>query len=163
MTEERRLSEEAHAAWRTRIDIDVRSLSERLAGVETGMSALGSSFDRFAHTFEASERRQQELGKTRWPVVFGSLTLALIVVGGFLSGYVRDLNRIERNVEVIRGDRKSAEDPRQDVELKDLNAEVTSIRANEHETIEHAADSRARIRAIERHLFNEAGTIHVED
>ena len=169
MTEDRR-DDEAHDIWRTRIDTDVRSLSERLAGVETGVTALGRSFDRFAHTFETSEGRQQELIKTRWPLVLSAITLGLIIVGGFLSGYIRDLNRVERGqaaieqkVERIKGDRKSAEDPRQDIELKDLNAEVTSMRGNEHDTIEHAADARARIRAIERHLFGNASTIHVED
>lgn len=155
MAEERRQTEEAHTAWRMRIDSDVRTLSERMAGVETGMSSLGTSFDRFAHTFETSELKQQELGKTRWPVVFGALTLALIVIGGFLSGYVRDLERIEHSVETIRDNRMSSNDPRQDIELKDLQAEVTSIRANEHNAIDHAADAQARITGLERRVFKE--------
>lgn len=167
MTEERRSSEEAHTAWRARIDGDVRSLSERLAGVETGMSSLGTSFDRFAHTFEASELKQQELGKTRWPIVFSSLTLALIIIGGFLSGYLRDLTRVELNLtrvedalDQLMRNRTSAQDPRQDIELKDLNAEVTGMRLNEHKAIAHAADARSRINALERQAFGKNSVVH---
>ena len=121
--------------WRERIDGDVRSLGERMAGVESGMNALGRNFDKFSHAFEASIERQQEFSKTRWPLVLGVLTLVVIVVGGLAQGYLRDLNRIEADVKSIQSKRTSEADPVQDSRIGDAESEILGIRSNEHEII----------------------------
>ena len=149
--------QDGHEDWRMRIDEDVRGLGERMAGVETGMSSLGRSVDRLTHTFEASSERQVDLQKTRWPVVLGVLSIVTVVLSGFLSGYLRDLNRVEASVEAIREKRVSAEDPVQNAKLEDLQEEQIDIRAEEHRDMKRDSAIVERVRALERKVFHKPG------
>ena len=152
---------EINEEWRDRIDTDVRNLSERIAGVEAGIDSLGRSFDKFSHAFENSIERQGELQKTRWPIVFGVLTLVLVVIGGFMSGYLRDLNRIENAVSKIQSKRWSENDPVQDARLNDVEKEVISIRANEHQILE---DNAVMMSLLElEQVQHERVRSHIED
>jgi len=135
-------NENTSGEWRERIDEDVRTLGadvklmgERIVGVESGISNLGRSFDRFYQSFEKSSTNQRELQRTQWPVIFGTVSILLILGGALGSGYLRDQNRIEKDVTVIKSKRISENDPVQDARIKDLEEEVIAIRANEHETI----------------------------
>jgi len=152
---------EINEEWRDRIDTDVKNLSERIAGVETGIQSLSKSFDKFSHAFELSLERQTELQKTRWPVVFGVLSLALVVISGFMSGYLRDLNRIEHDVNKIQSKRWSENDPVQDARLKDLEKEVISIRASEHNILRDNAIFTEELKLNKK--YRENIREHIED
>jgi hypothetical protein len=147
--------------WRNQIDTDFRHMGERLVGVEAGISALSRSFDKFSHSFESTVARQQELQKTRWPLVLGVLTLVLVVISGFMSGYLRDLNRIEDDVLKIQAHRISEEDPVQNARIDDNSAEVTGIRLNEHKIL---TDNAAIMMQLEEweHIKNQ-GVNHMGD
>lgn len=150
--------EDDHEDWRTRIDGDVQSLGERMAGVETSMTSLSRNFDRFTHAFEASNDRQADLQKTRWPVVFGVLSIVTVVLSAFLSGYLRDLNRVESSVEDIRSHRISAADPVQDANIQELKRRMTEAEhaAGEHRTedIKTAAVNGVRILDLEGEVLS---------
>ena len=101
--------------------------------------------------------RQRDMHKPQWQVIFGALTLAVIVLGGFISGYVRDLNRIESNVDTIRSHRMSAADPVQDGAIADLQQEILDIRSEEHLDMKRDAAGLERTRAVERVVFGKPG------
>lgn len=147
-----------HDDWRVTIDSDVKNLGERMAGVETGMESLGRNFDRFTHAFEASDNRQAELAKTRWPVVLGVLSIITVVLSGFLSGYLRDLNRVEENVKTIQSKRVSAQDPAQNLQITELQRRVTEA---EHSSethrlvdIKQGAKNTVRIKDLEGEVLS---------
>ena len=50
--------------WRERIDTDVRGLSERMAGVESGLKSLGLSFDKWTRSFETFAQTEREASRT---------------------------------------------------------------------------------------------------
>ena len=157
------MPETQHEEWRERIDIDMRAQGERLAGVEAGVSSLGRTFDQFYKTFEQSSTNQRELQKTQWPVIFAVLGLVMIIAGGFLSGYLRDLNRVEDSVTEIKSKRISEEDPGQDIRLQDLEAEIIGIRANEHITFAKDAKNAAAVSTVaelRREFINHARDGH---
>ena len=144
--------------WRDRIDADLRAqrtdmhnLGERVAGVESGITNLGRSFDRFSRSFEDSKNLQQESQKTRWPVVFAGIGVVLVIIGGFSQGYLRDLNRVEGQVSKIQAKRVSAKDPVQDARLAELEGEIRLIRAEEQKILQRDADSSARIDVMMQH------------
>jgi hypothetical protein len=147
--------------WRGQIDGDVRNMGERLVGVEAGISALARNFDKFSHSFEATVERQNDLQKTRWPLVFGVLSLVVVVLGAFLSGYLRDLDRIENDVLKIQSNRISKNDPVQDVYIRDNRSEVESMRLNEHKIL---TDNAAIMKQLEEweHIKNQ-GVKHMGD
>lgn len=147
--------------WKNRIDSDVRKLSERMAGVETGMSGLTSSFDRFSIAFNESVARQRDMHRPQWQVIFGALTLIAIVLGGFVSGYVRDLNRIEYNVENIRSNRMSSADPVQDEAINDIQQEIISIRSNEHTNFDRDATNSTQLGVLMD--YKESFIEHIKD
>jgi hypothetical protein len=126
---------ETDEQWRGQIDGDVRNMGERLVGVEAGISALARNFDKFSHSFEATVERQNDLQKTRWPLVFGVLSLVVVVLGAFLSGYLRDLDRVEGDVISIQSKRVSEEDPVQNSTILDNLREIQGIRLNEHKVM----------------------------
>lgn len=125
--------------WRERIDVDVRSLSERMAGVETGMSSLGRSFDQFTRTYEANAQTQRELHKPQWQIMISGLTLVLLITGMLLAGFIKpmekDVARIDAAVHAIQGNRTSWEDPVQNEKLQVLQQEILAMRLNEHDTL----------------------------
>jgi hypothetical protein len=142
------MPENGDEEWRGRIDTDMHKFGERLVGVESGVSALGRSFDKFSHSFDATVQRQQELQKTRWPLVFGVLSLVVVVIGAFMSGYLRDLNRIEADVLKIQSHRISENDPVQDTVINDNRAEIVAIRLNEHATVLNDATIATQIKEL---------------
>ena len=129
------MTEDIGTDWRSSIDTDLRRQGEQLVGLKTEVNALSDNFSKFTHAFEASSVRQMELQKTRWPVIFGVVSIILVIIGGFAQAPLRDLARIEGDVLLIQGKRISENDPVQDARIKDLEEEVIAIRANEHETI----------------------------
>jgi len=147
---------------------DLRQQGERLAGVEAGITNLGRSFDHFSRSYEEHARSQREANKTQWPIVFSVLGLVAVVAGGFLSGYLRDLERIEGNVVAIDTKletRVSDEDPGQDIRLRDLESEVVGIRANEHITFAKDAENAAAVATVaelKREFINHARDGHPE-
>jgi hypothetical protein len=138
--------------WRERIDTDVRGLSEDVAGVKAEVKGLANSFDNFSVAFERISLKQQEFSKPNYIVVFGistiGITIVLALIGGWTSGYLRDLNRVESQVEVIRSQRISENDPKQDIQLKDLEEEVLAIRLNEHKDIAIDASNQAKLESL---------------
>ena len=162
------MAENTDEDWRNQIDIDVRSLSnvlskqgERLVGVEASISALGRNIDKFSHSFEATVERQQELQKTRWPLVLGVLTLVMVVIGGFMSGYLRDLNRIEGDVKAIQSNRKSEQDPVQNARIADAEAEILGIRSDDHSIM--MTLSAVETRLDEWDEVRLMGVVHMQD
>ena len=147
---------------------DLRQQGERLAGVEAGITNLGRSFDHFSRSYEEHARSQRESNKTQWPIVFSVLGLVAVVAGGFLSGYLRDLNRIEGNVVAIDTKletRVSDEDSGQDIRLQDIEAEILGIRANEHITFKKDAENAAAVATVaelKREFINHARDGHPE-
>jgi hypothetical protein len=149
MTEmEANMPGESHNHWKENIEADVRNMGERLAGVEAGIRSLGQNFDRFSHAFETSTARQSELQKTQWPVVFGVLGLVAVVAGGFLSGYLRDLNRVESNVTAIQNHRTSEADAPQNARLEFLTDKMREVDKRDGETAQalskHTSDGHPR-------------------
>ena len=135
--------------WRERIDNDVRTLSNDVAGVNAEIRGLADGFNRFSKSFENVALRQQEAAKPNYIVVFGistiGITIVLALIGGWTSGYLRDLNRVESQVEQIRSDRVSKHDPEQYARIEDLEAEVLGIRLNEHADISETAENRSKL------------------
>jgi hypothetical protein len=172
---EANMPEESHNRWKENIEADVRHMGERLAGVEAGIRSLGQNFDRFSHAFESSTARQTELQKTQWPVVFGVLGLVAVVAGGFLSGYLRDLNRVESDVTAIQGNRISKEDAPQNARLKILTSEIEKIHMRDNEAlqalIKHTSDGHPRrveeqVNELRRdlgHMTNELDRVMLAD
>jgi hypothetical protein len=129
------MEEDDHREWKGQVDSDIRGFGERIAGVESSVTNLGRSFDKFSHSFESTVERQNELQKTRWPLVFGVLSLVVVVLGAFLSGYLRDLGRVEGDVIDIRSNRVSEQDPVQNATILDNLREIQGIRLNEHKVM----------------------------
>lgn len=153
--------------WRDNIDRDVRNMGERLAGVEAGIFSLGRNFDKFSNAFEQSNNRQAELQKTRWPLVFGVLSLVMVIAGAFLSGYLRDLNRIEADVLAIQGKRVSQNDAPQDARIAHLGERMKSIENSEsvleNKLLNHVGDGHPR--RVEEQVFSirrEMEQLHTE-
>jgi len=145
---------------------DLRQQGERLAGVEAGITNLGRSFDHFSRSYEEHARSQRESNKTQWPIVFSVLGLVVVIAGGFLSGYLRDLERVENNVVAIDTKletRVSDQDPSQNVRLSDLEAEILGIRENEHATFAKDAQNAAAVstlKELRREFINHARDGH---
>ena len=143
------MEEVKHNDWRERIDKDVRILSNDVAGVKAEIKGLADGFNRFSKSFENVALRQQEIAKPNYIVVFGmatlGITILLALIGGWTSGYLRDLNRVETQVEVIRSDRVSKNDPKQDSRLDDVESEILAMRLNEHEDIRSDAQNKAKL------------------
>ena len=135
--------------WQTRIDRDLRSQGERLTGVESSITNLSENFSAFTHAFEASNTRQRELSRTRWPLVLGVVSLIFMVLGAFLSGYLRDLNRVELNLKDVRSKRISEEDPAQNLRLTELERRMNRSEAadmdHRHADIRRGAEDGVRI------------------
>ena len=146
------MEEVKHNDWRERIDKDVRSLSSDVAGVKAEVKGLADGFNRFSKSFESVALRQQEAAKPNYIVVFGistiGITIVLALIGGWTSGYLRDLDRVESQVELIRGNRLSQNDPKQDSRLDDIEAEILAMRLNEHAIIAADAENRAKLESI---------------
>ena len=167
------MPEESHNRWKENIEADVRHMGERLAGVEAGIRSLGQNFDRFSHAFESSTARQSELQKTQWPVVFGVLGLVAVVAGGFLSGYLRDLNRVESSVAAIQSHRTSEADAPQDARLEYLTDKMREIDKRDGETVQalirHTSDGHPRrveeqiieLRRDMTHMSNELDSVRL--
>ena len=143
--------------WRERIDNDVRTLSNDVAGVKAEIRGLADGFNRFSKSFENVALRQQEAAKPNYIVVFGistiGITIVLALIGGWTSGYLRDLNRVESQVEQIRSDRVSKHDPEQYARIEDVEAEILAMRLNEHNIIATDAQNRAKLATL----------LHLED
>lgn len=82
--------------------MDTRSTDERVATVETQVSALHGDFSELkkqvSHLADVVTRgfaRINEGSKTNWAMIFGSMSILLIIIGFIGSGYVRDINRVE--------------------------------------------------------------------
>ena len=138
--------------WRERIDADVRILSNDVAGVKAEIKGLADGFNRFSKSFENVALRQQEASKPNYIVVFGistiGITIVLALIGGWTSGYLRDLTRVETQVEVIRANRISQNDPKQDSRLDDVEAEILAMRLNEHDDIRSDAQNKAKLATL---------------
>ncbi len=94
------MSEEGYASeWQTKVDSDIGSLAERMAGVESAMKNIGLRLGELVKVFDRHALMQQESTKTPWGLIIGSFTLMVVIVGGlmgaFSSGYIRDIERIE--------------------------------------------------------------------
>ena len=151
--------------WRERIDADVRTLSNDVAGVKAEIKGLADGFNRFSKSFENVALRQQEASKPNYIVVFGistiGITIVLALIGGWTSGYLRDLTRVETQVEVIRANRISQNDPKQDSRLDDVEAEILAMRLNEHDDIRSDAQNKAKLATL-MHL-EENFNAHIKD
>lgn len=163
------MADEGHESgvvtWRTRIDEDVRGLSERMAGVESGMTNLSRGVDRLTHAFESSSNKQQELSRTRWPVVFGVLGLVGVLMGAGLSGYIRDLNRIESNLKTVQTKRISANDPAQNLRLTELerrmNRSENADMDHRHAYIMRGAEDGVRIEDLTNEVVSMRANEHL--
>jgi hypothetical protein len=126
------MAEIDHEEWRNEIDKDVRDLSGRMAGVETGMKGLANSFDLFRSDFNSHQQTQQERNKPPWGILLGSASLTVVVFSailtGIMGGYIRDLTRVEGDVSAIQGNRVSWADPVQNSELKSLRKDQDDLR-----------------------------------
>ena len=151
--------------WRERIDNDVRNLSNDVAGVKAEIKGLADGFNRFSKSFENVALRQQEAAKPNYVVVFGistiGITIVLALIGGWTSGYLRDLNRVESQVEIIRSNRISQNDPKQDSRLDDVESEILAMRLNEHQTIAADAQNTAKLDTLIK--LEDLFTEHVRD
>lgn len=168
-------NEKIHDSWKENTESDIRRMGERLVGVEAGILSLGRNFDRFSEAFEASNNRQSELLKTRWPVVFGVLGLVAVIAGGFLSGYLRDLNRVEGDVTDIQKNRKSDQDGPQNARLDYLTDKMTDVEKRDESTLQslhrHTNDGHPRrveeqvdeLRRSMDHVTNELDTVLLAD
>jgi hypothetical protein len=155
------MPETNYEEWRERIDADVKTLGERLVSVEVGISNLGRTLDRIYQSFENNAQNQRDMQKTQWPVIFGVLSLVLIIVGGVGSGYLRDQNRIEKDVTMIKNNRISANDPVQDQRLHRLEQEVLGLQGREHAILQSGAELANTVEAMERIRADYIG--HVRD
>lgn len=144
-----------------RLDNDVRVLGERMVGVEAGVNSLGRTFDQFYATFEQTTSLQRNAQKTQWPVIFGVLALVLTIIGGFMSGYLRDLNRVENSVSAIKERRQSDVDPVQTSQIIDLAAKLEPLRESNNRVSERSARNEALAEEM-RGVKNEFIT-HIRD
>ena len=126
-----------HVDWRDAMDGDIRSLSERVASVEVGITTLGKSFDRFTHAFETADERHMQASKTPWAILLGAATLMVtiftLIIGGIMSGYIRDLTRVEGDVLAIQSKRVSENDAPQDMRIDALAERMEEIKEDDHE------------------------------
>ena len=140
--------------WRERIDNDVRTLSNDVAGVKAEIRGLADGFNRFSKSFENVAIRQQEAAKPNYIVVFGistiGITIVLALIGGWTSGYLRDLTRVEHMVEIIQSNRFSENDPEQNSRLKNLENHVNHMGVELDSSIAHRAASIAYIKQLEK-------------
>lgn len=111
------------STWKNQIDSDVRDLSERMAGVETSLSSVSSGMNRLIESVNTVITKQSDSTKTPWAnyIAAGSLFLVIIMMLG--SGYVRDLDRVEEDVDKVS--ERVVNDPRQDQAIMQLQKDVT--------------------------------------
>lgn len=116
---------------------------ERISALEAGQERLSRDVSGLTSAIErqGAETRQMigELSnrvnaaqKTNWPTFIGALTLVALVIGGLLSGYVRDLNRVETWIHDF----------------------VEQQREHEHFSADRHSKWNERIRALERNVFS---------
>jgi hypothetical protein len=88
-----------YSKWQEKIDTEVSSLGERVAGINSTMQGINKGLGDLVKSFNIHNQLQQEATKPPYMFFIGAITLVVIVVGGiigaFSSGYVRDITRIE--------------------------------------------------------------------
>ncbi|HIF54717.1 MAG TPA: hypothetical protein EYQ57_06020 [Methylococcaceae bacterium] len=91
-----------NSGWRDKINSEVCSLLSRVVGIESAMDQLLQGFKMLTNSIESSADRQFENNKTKWPNIFAGGGLLALLLGAFLNGYVRDMERIEKDVLRLR-------------------------------------------------------------
>ena len=98
------------SGWKGHVDEELTDLgskvgefASRLTGVETQVEAmsatLGGRIGELTKAFNVYVTSQRDSAKTPWGVLIAAFTLVVLVIGlitgGIMSGYIRDLTRIE--------------------------------------------------------------------
>lgn len=120
----RNRSRDSDLDWSSKIDADVLDLTERTAGMESSMSAMHSAIQRLTKSVEHAFELQHASSKTQWPVLLSAFALVMVIVGGFLNGYVRDLTRVEDSVDYLTRNNVSMADPVQNAVIARLNQDI---------------------------------------
>ncbi len=116
-----------NSGWRDKINSEVCSLLSRVVGIESAMDQLLQGFKMLTNSIESSADRQFENNKTKWPNIFAGGGLLALLLGAFLNGYVRDMQRIEKDVLHLRENRTSLSDPVQDEGIRTLRLAAKSL------------------------------------
>lgn len=150
---------------------------ERLAKTETAVENITKDIAQLMHAVEMLSRTVAGVGRTDWGVLIGGGMLILSIVamvGGALgTGFLRDMNRVERDVRdhdkwatqkamELEFERGKAQQQREDLRSAvvkldtDLQREMRDVNATTEEKIRTVeATSEARIDAVDRRMQNE--------
>lgn len=129
------------ANWRAHVDSQLSdlakastSLSERFAGLESTVVSAFKRIDTLADSLSVQAAQQRPQYST-W---IGFAALVLSIVGLGTSGYVRDLERIESDVDYISKDRVSFADPVQDAAIAEIRRDMKSFVDNLHRELDQS-------------------------
>ncbi len=154
-----------NSGWRDKINSEVCSLLSRVVGIESAMDQLLQGFKMLTNSIESSADRQFENNKTKWPNIFAGGGLLALLLGAFLNGYVRDMERIEKDVLRLRENSTSQREMRlldeamiQRITALDARLDKEMDLRSEAELVRIGEISR-RIQALERNVFVHTGDV----
>jgi len=146
----------------------IKNLESEFGELKAALAGLASGFNSFTESTKSFMREQkdsvsamreemQRRGRPDYAVLIAAGALILAIIGLGMQGYIRDLNRVENNLEYIKRNRISAQDPVQNTRMDTVEAGLTRIEAWDEKHGKQCTETNStqdeQLRALERKVF----------